>query len=120
MEFILEIGQDKDGKRALKWVGRGDKMIIDMSRELFCILFFVISVIGYIFYKKRNAKIHYWIIPVFIIFIKGDSVSDIYIWSGNIRKGQRRSRKLSGFLSIKAVCFYCKLFQRGSNDTVDR
>ena len=54
MEFILEIGQDKDGKGALKWVGRGDKMIIDISRELFCILFFVISVIGYIFYKKRN------------------------------------------------------------------
>lgn len=44
-------------------------MIIDMSRELFCILFFVISVIGYIFYKKRNAKIHYWIIPVFVIYL---------------------------------------------------
>ena len=44
-------------------------MIIDMSRELFCILFFVISVIGYIFYKKRNAKIHSWIIPVFIIYL---------------------------------------------------
>ena len=62
-------------------------MIIDMSRELYCILFFVISVIGYIFYKKRNATIQYWIIPVFVIyllylsfiFIKGDSVSDIYI-----------------------------------------
>ena len=26
-------------------------MIIDISRELFCILFFVISVIGYIFYR---------------------------------------------------------------------
>ena len=69
MEFILEIGQDKDGKGALKWVGRGDKMIIDMSRELFCILFFVISVIGYIFYKKRNATIQYWIIPVFVIYL---------------------------------------------------
>ena len=44
-------------------------MIIDMSRELFCILFFVISVIGYIFYKKRNATIQYWIIPVFVIYL---------------------------------------------------
>ena len=44
-------------------------MIIDMSRELFCILFFVISVIGYILYKKRNATIQYWIIPVFVIYL---------------------------------------------------
>ncbi len=44
-------------------------MIIDMSRELYCILFFVISVIGYIFYKKRNATIQYWIIPVFVIYL---------------------------------------------------
>ena len=44
-------------------------MIIDMSRELFCILFFVISVIGYIFYKKTNATIQYWIIPVFVIYL---------------------------------------------------
>ena len=44
-------------------------MIIDMSRELFCILFFVISVIGYIFYKKRNVTIQYWIIPVFVIYL---------------------------------------------------
>lgn len=44
-------------------------MIIDMSRELFCILFFVISIIGYIFYKKRNDAIQYWIIPVFVIYL---------------------------------------------------
>lgn len=31
-------------------------MIIDMSRELYCILFFVISVIGYIFYKKEMLQ----------------------------------------------------------------
>ena len=58
-------------------------MIIDMSRELFCILFFVISVIGYIFYKKKkcyNTVLdHTGVCNLSFIFIKGDSVSDIYI-----------------------------------------
>lgn len=44
-------------------------MILDMTRELFCISFFVISVIGYIVYVKKNLKIQYWIIPVFVIYL---------------------------------------------------
>lgn len=99
-------------------------MIIDMSRELFCILFFVISVIGYIFYKKRNATIQYWIIPVFVIYLLyllKMTLFPIFIFDQEtLEKVKEGVENYLVFLSIKAVCFYCKLFQRGSNDTVDR
>ncbi len=45
-------------------------MILDMTSELFCILFFLSSIIGYIIYSaKKQKQVRYWIIPAFIIYI---------------------------------------------------
>lgn len=43
-------------------------MIIDITSELFCVLFFTLSLIGYCIYKLKKWRIQYWIIPMLIFY----------------------------------------------------
>ncbi len=45
-------------------------MILDMTSELFCILFFSLSFLGYVIYSvKKQIQIRYWVVPAFVVYV---------------------------------------------------
>ena len=44
-------------------------MVIHLTLEMIIIIFLTLSVIGYLIYKRKNIKVHYWLVPVIAIYI---------------------------------------------------